>query len=662
MTLRNCKVLLTSADGSVVLTTISGGFDLSVTAIPDQTGNAGKYLTTNGTITSWDTPAGAGTVDTSGTPVLNDFARFTDANTIEGRSYSETRTDLGLGIGTDVMAYAADNATSSSTNTFTNKTFDANGTGNSISNLEVADFTAAAIVTAADTLASSDNDTSIPTTAAVIDGIAAIPSLSDGDKGDITVSGSGSTWTIDNDAVTYAKIQNVSATDRLLGRSIAGAGDIEEITCTSAARGLLDDATVSDMRTTLGLAIGVNVQAYDVDLDSWAGKTAPAGTVVGTSDSQTLTNKTLTSPVLDGTITGTGVASAATASTLALRDSNGNVAINNLRQGYTTTATAAGTTTLTVASTYLQFFTGSTTQNVDLPVTSTLNLGHQFYIRNNSTGLVTIRSSGGNTVRVLAGGTRAIVTCILTSGTTAASWSSMYMGVNVTDGKLLSASNTLTLAGTDGTTMTFPSSTGTVATLAATQTFTNKTLTSPTLTTPVLGTPSSGTLTNCTGLPVAGIAASTSTALGVGSVELGHASDTTVARVSAGVISVEGVTVPTISSTNTLTNKRVTKRVLTTASSATPTLNTDDYDMHRITALAAAITNMSTNLTGTPTDGQSLIISITDNGTARAITWGTSFEASGTVALPTTTVISTRIDVAFIWNTVSSKWRIMGYS
>jgi hypothetical protein len=77
----------------------------------------------------------------------------------------------------------------------------------------------------------------------------------------------------------------------------------------------------------------------------------------------------------------------------------------------------------------------------------------------------------------------------------------------------------------------------------ATQTLTNKTLTGPTLTTPILGTPSSGTLTNCTGLPVAGIAASTSTAIGVGSVELGHASDTTLARVSAGVVSVEGNTV-----------------------------------------------------------------------------------------------------------------------
>jgi hypothetical protein len=92
-------------------------------------------------------------------------------------------------------------------------------------------------------------------------------------------------------------------------------------------------------------------------------------------------------------------------------------------------------------------------------------------------------------------------------------------------------------------TLTLPAATDQLVGRATTDTLTNKTLTSPTLTTPVLGTPSSGTLTNCTGLPVAGITASTSTALGVGSVELGHATDTTLSRSASGVLAVEGVEV-----------------------------------------------------------------------------------------------------------------------
>jgi hypothetical protein len=58
--------------------------------------------------------------------------------------------------------------------------------------------------------------------------------VSDGDKGDVVVSGTGSVWTIDNKVVTYSKIQDVSATSRFLGRITAGAGDIEELTPTQA--------------------------------------------------------------------------------------------------------------------------------------------------------------------------------------------------------------------------------------------------------------------------------------------------------------------------------------------------------------------------------------------------------------------------------------------
>lgn len=85
--------------------------------------------------------------------------------------------------------------------------------------------------------------------------------VSNGDKGDITVSGGGVVWTIDNAAVTYAKVQNVSATDKILGRSTAGAGTIEEITCTATARSLLDDTSTSAMLTTLGAAAASHTHA-----------------------------------------------------------------------------------------------------------------------------------------------------------------------------------------------------------------------------------------------------------------------------------------------------------------------------------------------------------------------------------------------------------------
>lgn len=71
--------------------------------------------------------------------------------------------------------------------------------------------------------------------------------------GDVTASAGSNTLTIANDVVTYAKIQNISATDKVLGRATVGAGDTEEITFTTFARQLADDTSFSAMRTTLGL-------------------------------------------------------------------------------------------------------------------------------------------------------------------------------------------------------------------------------------------------------------------------------------------------------------------------------------------------------------------------------------------------------------------------
>lgn len=171
----------------------------------------------------------------------------------------------------------------------------------------------------------------------------------------------------------------------------------------------------------------------------------------------------------------------------------------------------------------------------------------------------------------------------------------------------------------------------------------------------LIATGTSGVVTTCGGSDVINLAGTTSLTLSTLNevVILQYAATPAIWYIESIGTTSEAFT----AATQTLTNKRVTKRALAlSAGSATPAINTDLYDVVHITAQSAAITSFTSSLTGTPVDGDTLRISVTDNGTARALTFGASFEAS-TVALPTTTVISTRLDIGFFWNTETSKWR-----
>jgi hypothetical protein len=97
-------------------------------------------------------------------------------------------------------------------------------------------------------------------------------------------------------------------------------------------------------------------------------------------------------------------------------------------------------------------------------------------------------------------------------------------------------------------------------------------------------------------------------------------------------------------------------RVQSVTSSATVT-PTSTNDLVKITAQAAGLT--LANPTGTFAEGQALIIRIKDNGTARAITYGSDYRAIG-VTLPTTTVLSKTTYIGIIFNDTDTKWDVVG--
>jgi hypothetical protein len=245
---------------------------------------------------------------------------------------------------------------------------------------------------------------------------------------------------------------------------------------------------------------------------------------------------------------------------------------------YTTTATAAGTTTLVATSSYLQYFTGATTQTVVLPVTSTLSLGWSYHICNNSTGSLTIQSSGLNSFATVPSGITVHVTCVLTSGTTAASWDFGF---------------------TD-----FQTRTGTGSVVLGT---------GPTIT--------AGIYNGTVGATTANTGAFT-----------------------------------TLTASTNISSTRINPRIISVATAVSFAPDISTTDQYVITALATAATFNAP--TGTPLNGQKLIIRIKDNATARALTWNAIYRVVGTT-LPTTTVVSKVVYVGCIYNSDETTWDVV---
>lgn len=112
-----------------------------------------------------------------------------------------------------------------------------------------------------------------------------------------------------------------------------------------------------------------------------------------------------------------------------------------------------------------------------------------------------------------------------------------------------------------------------------------------------------------------------------------------------------------------MTKHNFGKSIITTeASSATPSINVDVTDIHRITALAENITSMSSGLSGTPYHDQKLIVEFTDNGSECDIVWGASFRGTVQAPLPVKTVPGKLMRVLLFWDSAAGVFDCMSVS
>jgi len=171
----------------------------------------------------------------------------------------------------------------------------------------------------------------------------------------------------------------------------------------------------------------------------------------------------------------------------------GIVTIPTMVLGTQTIATAGGTTTFTSATVNYTIFTGTQGQTLVLPNATTLSVGKQYCIDNDSTQEVTINTNGGAELWRVAAGADAYIT-LITNGTAAGTWEVDYSGTRVATAKKLTVSNTLTLVGTDNTTQTFQA-TDTIVGRSTTDTLSNKRI-NPRLVTAASYTTDTGTSLN----------------------------------------------------------------------------------------------------------------------------------------------------------------------
>ena len=279
--------------------------------LPSTDGLSGEALITNGSgVLSFSAISGNLTIadDTSTTTTIN---LGTDTLTIAGG------TGITSTISGDIITLAIDNtvATASSTNTFTNKTIDANGTGNSITNLEVADFAGSAIINVAETLASNDSDTALVTAGAIIDYVDA----QDANIASDTLVFTNKTFDANGTGNAISNLEVADFASGVIDTDISSVSASDDTLASAKAIKTYVDNQVANQMTTFTIADDSSTTSTITQNDTLRllGGTGISSTVSGdqvtfaidntvtTNDgSQTLTNKVINaSQLVDGSVT-----------------------------------------------------------------------------------------------------------------------------------------------------------------------------------------------------------------------------------------------------------------------------------------------------------------------------------------------------------------------